>query len=64
MTIKIGRSGQLFNKDALNKVTFLKNEIVKITVIDGGVNNNNIKTIIDSGARMPYHAHQYIILTT
>ena len=50
MAVKIGRSGQSFNKKVLNKVVFLKKELVKTIEIDGGVNKDNIKTIMDSGA--------------
>ncbi len=49
MAVEIGRSGQLFDKDALDKVTFLRKELAKTIAIDGGVNSNNIKMIMDSG---------------
>ncbi|MHB8442936.1 MAG: beta/alpha barrel domain-containing protein [Patescibacteria group bacterium] len=50
MAVEIGRSGQSFNREVLNKVAFLKKELVKTVEIDGGVNKDNIKTIMDSGA--------------
>jgi ribulose-phosphate 3-epimerase len=50
MAVEIGRSGQSFNSEVLNKVAFLKKELVKTVEIDGGVNKDNIKTILDSGA--------------
>ncbi len=50
MSVEIGLSGQLFNKPTLDKVAFLKKELVKTIGVDGGVKEDNIKMIMDSGA--------------
>ena len=51
MAIVSGKSGQKFMPEALPKITEIKKRYPKIRVIvDGGVNDDNIQSLIDAGA--------------
>lgn len=55
MTVNPGFSGQKFIPETINKISILKSMVNKqnhqiLIQVDGGINSNNIKSVIDAGA--------------
>ncbi len=57
MSVEPGQSGQKFIESTLNRIKTLSNHITKnnfniIIEVDGGINKDNVKQVVESGANM------------